>query len=119
MMWGSCIGVIFLVVCLEALGRIAKEYDLHLLRKHRGRVRTGSSEQPFWPTPMEQAVRAIAHTMQFGVAYIIMLLAMYVDFIQRKKLTYARYFNGYIIISIIIGALIGSYIFGWAPLNTK
>lgn len=51
------------------------------------------------PSPVEQVVRALLHTLQFGVAYIIMLLAMY--------------YNGYLIICIFIGAFLGSLIFSW------
>ncbi|KAJ5749888.1 hypothetical protein N7533_006916 [Penicillium manginii] len=51
------------------------------------------------PSPVEQVVRALLHTFQFGVAYIIMLLAMY--------------YNGYIIICIFLGAFLGSLIFSW------
>lgn len=51
------------------------------------------------PTMMQQMIRAVLHMLHFGVAYFIMLLAMY--------------YNGYIIISILLGALIGSFIFSW------
>ncbi|KAJ5989259.1 hypothetical protein N7481_004469 [Penicillium waksmanii] len=51
------------------------------------------------PSPVEQVVRALLHTFQFGVAYIVMLLAMY--------------YNGYIIICIFLGAFLGSLIFSW------
>ena len=51
------------------------------------------------PTVSQQAVRAVLHMLQFGVAYFIMLLAMY--------------YNGYIIICILLGALIGAFAFSW------
>lgn len=51
------------------------------------------------PTLPQQGVRAVLHMLQFGVAYFIMLLAMY--------------YNGYIIICILLGALIGAFIFSW------
>jgi len=41
--------------------------------------------------------------VQFGLAYLIMLLAMY--------------FNGYIIISIIIGAFLGKFLCDWGTLQ--
>lgn len=41
--------------------------------------------------------------LQFAVAYFIMLLAMY--------------YNGYIIISIIIGAFLGAFIFSWEGIH--
>jgi solute carrier family 31 (copper transporter), member 1 len=37
--------------------------------------------------------------LQFGVAYFIMLLAMY--------------YNGYLIICILTGAFLGAFIFSW------
>lgn len=51
------------------------------------------------PTVLQQVIRALIHMLQFAVAYFIMLLAMY--------------YNGYIIICIIIGAFLGSFIFSW------
>ncbi|KAI1658071.1 hypothetical protein F4813DRAFT_357254 [Daldinia decipiens] len=41
--------------------------------------------------------------VQFAVAYFVMLLAMY--------------YNGYIIISIFVGAYIGAFIFHWEYLG--
>lgn len=58
---------------------------------------------PCRPKIWQQGLRALLHTAQFTVAYIIMLLAM----------TY----NGYIIMSIIIGAYLGSFIFSWETLS--
>ncbi len=51
------------------------------------------------PTVQQQLARAVLHMLQFGLAYFIMLLAMY--------------YNGYIIICIILGALIGFFVFSW------
>ncbi|KAI4122129.1 MAG: hypothetical protein LQ338_005987, partial [Usnochroma carphineum] len=143
---GSCIGVICLVIVLECLRRLQREYDAFLVKQYRARsaqnlasihkspsetplhpdveannaVKTDSSnilvnstfenarapgDQSFLkqrrlvPTVFQQAVRALIHMLQFAVAYFIMLLAMY--------------YNGYIIISIIIGAFLGSFIFSW------
>ncbi|KAL9003786.1 MAG: hypothetical protein Q9188_003366 [Gyalolechia gomerana] len=55
------------------------------------------------PTVLQQAIRALIHMLQFAVAYFIMLLAMY--------------YNGYIIICIIIGAYLGSFIFSWEGIH--
>ena len=44
-------------------------------------------------------MRAVIHAATFGVAYIVMLLAMY--------------YNGYIIICILIGALLGKFLCDW------
>ncbi|KAM0805791.1 Ctr copper transporter family-domain-containing protein [Usnea florida] len=139
---GSCIGVIGLVVLLEFLRRLQREYDRHIQlvrtrdrkaglafrrsktsgsdasRDHAG---TAALEDPphsavpllrEWeglaaplggpglvPTVLQQGVRAGIYVLQFAVAYIIMLLAMY--------------YNGYIIICIFIGAFVGFFIFSW------
>jgi len=182
---GSCIGTICLVVCLEFLRRMGREFDAFILRRARVRQmdlsgsttaipskqlvkkgmtfdpkdpdcacdcpQTSSSGQddpsitapgvesstinlagpnsvtpmagegaqsvdgdminrkipdlvaPYRPSPIEQVIRALLHMVQFAVAYIIMLLAMY--------------YNGYIIICIFIGAFLGSLIFSWEPLS--
>jgi hypothetical protein len=103
---GSCIGVLLLVMLLELLRRMVKEYDALLVRKHSttnnvgapaaaGRAQQGGSDsgesknhalsvQPvgtipsgrFRPTVLEQAVRALLHMCQFAVAYFVMLYAI-------------------------------------------
>ncbi|KAJ5174705.1 uncharacterized protein N7482_000582 [Penicillium canariense] len=55
------------------------------------------------PSPVEQVIRALLHMVQFAVAYLIMLLAMY--------------YNGYIIICIFVGAFLGSLVFSWEPVS--
>lgn len=130
---GSCIGVILLVMSLELLRRAVKEYDRFILRQHQAQALAhpqpqqqqqvtksaaspdgGASPEPpatfavvgapqFRPNVIQQAVRALLHTLQFAVAYFIMLLAMY--------------YNGYIIICIFIGAYLGSFIFQWESLG--
>ncbi len=82
---GSCIGVVLLVMSLELLRRAVKEYDGYLIRKHTAAVvspRTVTiNKDPavampaagFRPTIGEQAVRALLHTVQFAVAYFVML----------------------------------------------
>lgn len=111
----SCIGVAFLVVALEFLRRLGKEYDAAMLRQFQrhAAARTAESKTPgspdacareptyvvFRPTPLQQVIRSLIHMAQFGVAYIIMLLAMY--------------YNGYIIISIFLGAFLGKFLCDW------
>ncbi|KAL2376306.1 hypothetical protein RJ035_003682 [Blastomyces gilchristii] len=51
------------------------------------------------PTLLQHTARSLLHMVQFGVAYFIMLLAMY--------------YNGYIIICILIGSFLGSFVFSW------
>ncbi|KAL4869286.1 hypothetical protein BDV12DRAFT_185339 [Aspergillus spectabilis] len=129
---GSCIGVICLVIALEFLRRVAREYDAFIV--HRAQLRsqfispaaqsppssstgdalhkptaasTGAEGVPIpariRPTLLEQLIRALLHMLQFAVAYFVMLLAMY--------------FNGFIIICIFIGAFLGSFIFSWEYLG--
>jgi copper transporter 1 len=43
--------------------------------------------------------------LQFGVAYSIMLSAMY--------------YNGYIIICILVGAFLGTFIFSWDEIGAE
>ncbi|KAL2260200.1 hypothetical protein VTK26DRAFT_5874 [Humicola hyalothermophila] len=119
---GSCIGVVFLVMALEMLRRAVKDYDRFLINRNRAALvptatpsKAGSDDgnltppcpavavQGYRPTVFEQAIRALLHTLQFAVAYFVMLLAMY--------------YNGYIIICIFIGAYLGSFVFHWEPLG--
>ncbi|KAH6652263.1 copper transport protein ctr4 [Truncatella angustata] len=126
----TCIGVILLGVLLEFLRRIGKEYDALILRQFQRHIAAqtalaSSKKEPLEPvsccapppedeielakpgprtvtfraTPLQQLIRSVIHAVTFGVAYIIMLLAMY--------------FNGYIIICIIIGAGIGKFVCDW------
>lgn len=124
---GSCVGVILLVMTLEFLRRLSREYDRFLVlqaqRKHRNTTTTPprslneDDKRPavtsfattcaptpkFRPDIFQQATRALLHMLQFAVAYFIMLLAMY--------------FNGFIIISIIIGAFLGAFVFSWETIT--
>jgi copper transporter 1 len=129
---GSCIGVILLVMSLEFVRRLAQEYDRYIIKPHMlaqsaavtyhshygGEERTpldntvnGNSpsltgtQSSFRPSVIQQGVRATLHMTQFAIAYIIMLLAMY--------------YNGYIIICIVIGAWLGSFVFNWQKVSTK
>ena len=145
---GSCIGVICLVVSLEFLRRLGREYDRYIVDqfKHQNLVSANGHEnasvgsvssegQPkdrgdglahaderqtqksrldlkdarngrqFRPSLLQQMTRALLHMVQFGVAYFIMLLAMY--------------YNGYFIICILIGAFIGSFVFSWEQVAIK
>jgi copper transporter 1 len=103
----TCIGVMLMVVMLEALRRLGKEFDDHLLREFQARLEllTASAtpgEQhsvTFRTSPLQQLVRAVIHAATFGLAYIVMLLAMY--------------YNGYIIICIFIGAGLGKFVCDW------
>jgi len=124
---GSCIGVVLLVMTLEALRRASREYDSYIVRAHVKAVTAfsalpsnndsdsdrnkdplvQSSARPipapgamnFRPSPVQQLVRALLHMAQFAVAYFVMLMAMY--------------YNGFVIISILVGAGLGAFVFSW------
>ena len=122
---GSCIGVICLVLLLEFLRRLQREYDRLIAREDQqrnsksGNHSSDPEDPPHSAVPLlqdwakslpsrefdslpnitQQTVRALMHTLQFAVAYMIMLLAMY--------------YNGYILICIYIGAFLGSFLFSW------
>ena len=129
---GSCIGVILLVMSLEFLRRASREYDRYIVRQARNQLQHITSDvaiaidpkingpgpdstqtvvtsqnntQNFRPHLLQQTIRAFFHMMQFAVAYFVMLLAMY--------------YNGYIIISIIIGAFLGAFVFSWEPIDLR
>ncbi|OTB19270.1 hypothetical protein K445DRAFT_18879 [Daldinia sp. EC12] len=125
-----CIGVVLLVILLEALRRAARIYDRNLVRQH---VRTTNAltavsvdnspdtanralivkegaaalarTTPFRPKFWQQAIRALLHTLHFALAYWVMLLAMY--------------YNGYIIISIVIGAYLGFFVLQWERIGPR
>lgn len=89
---GSCIGVVLLVMVLEMMRRLVKEYDRYLIRKHAASS-TGASDDKavgcntvgFRPTLLEQAVRALLHMVQFAVAYFVMLSVTYISISGRRK----------------------------------
>lgn len=110
----TCIGIAALVVILEFFRRLGKEYDALIVRQFKRNLNAraaafrslpGSneaSEPPFATfraTPLQQLIRSALHAVVFGLAYIVMLLAMY--------------YNGYVIISIILGAGIGKFLCDW------
>lgn len=99
--------MILLVVLLEASRRLGKELDTRINREFQARVAaltanyTGEGPQTFTlrASPLQQFLRALLHAITFGLAYIVMLLAMY--------------YNGYIIICIFIGAGLGKFLCDW------
>jgi copper transporter 1 len=116
---------------LELLRRLSKEHDRYLLRSHldhlpsccctnkaeasellpssssktSDRTLAAQKTKPFRPSVLEQGVRATLHMLQFGLAYFIMLLAMY--------------YNGFVIISIVVGAWLGAFVFGWESIDVR
>ncbi|KAK6460487.1 hypothetical protein DFJ63DRAFT_320664 [Scheffersomyces coipomensis] len=135
---GSCIGVFLMVVAAQWLARFGRELDIAFAKqnaKNRALMGANSSEssddelkgQPkiqqdgsnanpllfaishgwlftkqsgdICSTPMQHLIRCLMFTAQWGLSYLIMLLFMY--------------YNGYIIISCILGALFGKLLFGY------
>ncbi|GAA5836339.1 hypothetical protein JCM11251_001467 [Rhodosporidiobolus azoricus] len=108
---GTVIGVFFIVVALEGVRRLGREYDrsiraayfkretlaLAALAKNASKVEVAKAS-PFRPSVKEHLIRSTFYGVQFGTAYILMLLAMY--------------FNGYIVLAIIFGGFVGYTLFG-------
>ena len=111
-MAASCIGAALLVVTLEFLRRVSTEYDAFLLRQFQRQLNAqqaalaaatpanccdgptstlGTQHATFRASALQQLVRASLHGL--------MLLVMH--------------FNGYIFISIILGAVLGKFLCDW------
>lgn len=137
-----CIGILCLAVFFEALGRIGQKYDSHILHQFQYAPIPSSDDEEncstidepskvagdyatdvdalldekplprfpsaglylntgghFRPSMVQQAIRAGIYMVRFGVAYFIMLLAMNL--------------NGYVILAILMGTYMGSFVFSW------
>ncbi|GFF48621.1 copper transport protein CTR3 [Aspergillus udagawae] len=142
---GSCIGVICLVICLEFLRRVGREYDAFIV--HRARLRkqylstTASSQGLTGATDADASAQGSPKTVPGaeGAAQTICsafedqtpirptlieqlvraLLHMLQFAVAYFVMLLAMYFNGYLIICIFIGAFLGSFIFSWEPLNLQ
>ncbi|TLD04778.1 uncharacterized protein PgNI_09149 [Pyricularia grisea] len=125
----TCIGVMLLVVLLEFTRRLGKEYDEFLARQfQRQAAAVGSARQTardrdpegrvvlpnpcapppppipseyvtFRATALQQFIRALLHALTFGLAYIVMLIAMY--------------YNVILLVMIVLGAGIGKFFCDW------
>lgn len=101
----SCIGIALIAVILEAMRRVARDYDNYALKQlsAANANRKTPASTPMRATAIQQAIRAVLHVIVFGIGYLLMLLVMY--------------FNGYIIISILIGTGIGKFFCDWLVLG--
>lgn len=120
---GSCIGAILLVISLEFLRRMQREFDRYLRRplsSNDSETGSGSgasgpakgaqikvaglSIYPFRTTPnagglklWQQVIRALLYMLQFAVGYFIMLLAMYYNgesfWVKLRISTYSDHRN--------------------------
>lgn len=141
----SCIGVLCLGIFLEFLGRVGNTYDKYILRQFQYvslpssdgeenifvaktssvthatnddllvnaksmthlqlQVDILSIRRTFQPSMGQQVIRAGIHMLRFGITYLIMLLFMTL--------------NGFLILGILAGAYMGSFIFGWKAIATR
>lgn len=133
---GTCIGVFFLVVASQWLHRFCREYDLAIIKRKELEMDLNLSDsdsekdgfKKLAPNPLvhaighqwlftstvggitpsffEQLIRSGLFMVEWGLSYLIMLLFMY--------------YNGYVIISCILGALVGRFLFTYnEPLSCK
>lgn len=132
---GSCIGVICLVIALEFLRRIAREYDAFIV--HRAQMRaqyltpaqnpaassssdsadasgtqksTAAASATYPPAASSKSIRVRPTLIEQTVRALLHMLQFAVAYFVMLL---AMYFNGYIIICIFIGAFLGSFIFSW------
>lgn len=135
---GSCIGVILLVMALEFLRRLSKEYDRFLIKQHTDKFQ----ESPAPTTTAAAKPAAAADATKTGLESVnsrevacpvatamppfrpsvfqqaIRALIHMVQFaVAYFVMLLAMYYNGYFIICIFIGAYLGSFIFGWETLS--
>ncbi|KAL3488993.1 Ctr copper transporter family-domain-containing protein [Aspergillus germanicus] len=144
---GSCIGVILLVIALEFLRRVAREYDSFLVRDaqqksqyrlqsqfHEPNLATSvvgsssSADHGKAPTSTTAVAGAAAAAQGSGggstsvrptlVQQVVRAFLHMLQFaVAYFVMLLAMYFNGYIIICIFIGAFLGSFIFSWEVLG--
>ncbi|KAL4878394.1 Ctr copper transporter [Aspergillus karnatakaensis] len=136
---GSCIGVICLVIALEFLRRVAREYDAFIIQRAtlKSQFLLSSSPLPAQSASSSTAddavhkAPAVAATRSPACApaaprvrptlieqLIRAILHMLQFAVAYIIMLLAMYFNGYIIICIFIGAFLGSFIFSWEYLST-
>ncbi|TLD31310.1 hypothetical protein PspLS_01704 [Pyricularia sp. CBS 133598] len=105
MMVVSCVGAMLLTATLELCRRGGREFDNLLASQIRQSVLSTAVDTSsrrvvtMRASLLQQFLRSLLHAITFAVAYIVMLLAMY--------------FNGYILISIFLGAGLGKFLTDW------
>ncbi|KAK8136784.1 hypothetical protein PG984_004724 [Apiospora sp. TS-2023a] len=114
---GLCIGIIITTMLFECIRQLGPWYTKHISQVHSRRRTTsrpmeeranaGSAAEeghapssvPFRPSFGQHLALALIHTLQFVLGYFIMLMAMY--------------YNGYIIICIMVGTFLGYVLVRW------
>ncbi|KAJ4862280.1 ctr copper transporter family domain-containing protein [Trichoderma breve] len=132
---GSCIGVVLLVIALEFLRRLSKEYDGFLIKQHAAKFRNASAPAVVTTTAANTAVkaggesvnsqdvtRAAGNAMPPFRPNVLQQAARALLHMVQFAIAYfvmllAMYYNGYFIICIFIGAYIGAFIFQWETLT--
>lgn len=127
---GSCIGVILLVMSLEALRRLSKEYDRYILRRFKRQVALDASyartpiittntendstaktvAQPQTKTVYTPPLRFRPSLVQQSIRALLHMVTFAVAYFVMLL---AMYYNGYFIICIFIGAYLGGFVFSW------
>lgn len=101
----SCVGAMLLTATLELCRRGGREFDNLLASQIRQSVLSTALDtssrrvETMRASLLQQFLRALLHAITFAIAYIVMLLAMY--------------FNGYILVSIFLGAGLGKFLTDW------
>lgn len=141
MFGGSCIGVICLVIVLEFLRRVGREYDAYIVRRARVRRQIAASSAAALAagscsgsggdgTPSSSSSNKGAHANVASAGGVdnspvrpnlLEQLVRAVLHMAQFAVAYfvmllAMYYNGYIIICIFIGAFLGAFIFSWEPI---
>ncbi|KAJ0108476.1 hypothetical protein J7T55_002080 [Diaporthe amygdali] len=126
---GSCIGVLLLVMLLELLRRMVKEYDALLVRKHSTSANnntyvtaataghaqqvtkeSGGSKDDLHVRPVSAAPSGrFRPTVPEQAVRALLHTCQFA--VAYFVMLLAMYYNGYIIICIFIGAFLGSFVF--------
>ncbi|KAL6794471.1 Ctr copper transporter family domain-containing protein [Trichoderma sp. SZMC 28012] len=132
---GSCIGVVLLVIALEFLRRLSKEYDRLLIKQHVAKFRDASASAVVAAPAANTAVkaggesvnsqdvtRAAGNAMPPFRPNVLQQAARALLHMVQFAIAYfvmllAMYYNGYFIICIFIGAYIGAFVFQWETLT--
>ncbi|KAK6505776.1 hypothetical protein TWF481_007668 [Arthrobotrys musiformis] len=134
---GSCIGIIFLVVLVEALRRCAREWDRHIVRDWKKRAvtaaaavggitvpsteccSTGSGKPTSLSKPAKKSLLSrlcpfTSTTPRPKVRQHLMKSLIYAVLLGVGYLLMllAMYYNGYVFFCLVIGAWMGNFLFG-------
>lgn len=132
---GSCVGVILLVISLEFLRRLGKEYDRYILRQHKtslaaqcipalasaGDKSASVYDTEITPPSGSSNSNAHARNMSFRPNILQQMIRATLHMVQFAVAYFimllAMYYNGYFIICIFIGAWIGAFAFSWEQIT--